>query len=105
MINFNAVVSLIIGLFTLGVLIYIIPIQGRESLRPFDQLTKLRWIIFILLVLSAYTIVFPLMYQFLRATGSDSEAFRNIASISSRVSQFGTAILLLMVFKYKVKDK
>lgn len=103
--NSSIVFSLVTGSISLLVLLYVSRKQFYEVLLPSDGLTRLRWIILIMLVVSIIGIVPVLAYQTLRLMGTDSDTLRNIAAITGNLSRLASALLLLMVYHYRLKKK
>lgn len=102
--NLSALISLLIRLFAVGiVIVYIVPKQFGEVLRPKDWLTNLRWQILLLFVFSALAAIPALSYQGIRVYGLDSELLRTVASILGNLSNLATSILLVLIYNYKDK--
>lgn len=94
----NGIVCLLVYAF------FLTPKQIFEVTRPKNWLTRLRWIILSILVISVLTSIPSVVYQYYRTFGHDSEFLRNLATITSQISKTCTTILLVLVFTYKKRD-
>lgn len=101
--NFNAFSGLVIGAIAFLIYVHITYKQFTEVLRPKDWLTRLRWLIFGILLVAIFGFIPSLTYQFLRTIGVESDSLRNIATIAGNISRLGGAILLELVYNYKRK--
>lgn len=77
--------------------------QWEEVAQPYDAYTNLRWIIFAMLWLTVITILPSIPYQFQIATGHEYIFWRNVVSVVGGVNLVATTVLLVLVFRYKVK--
>ncbi len=103
--NLNALIGLLIRALSTGViLVYIIPRQFKEVLRPHDWLSGLRWRLLALFGISAFSAIPTLTYQFIRTIGGESQTLRNIAVITGNLSVLATTWLLVEVYRYRIKD-
>lgn len=100
-----ALVSLLVGAFSLSILLYVAYRQIKESIRPRDLLTGLRFLILSVLLLSIFSATPSMAYRYIRATGRENQTLRNVATVTNTISQLGTATLLLMIFNYRIRDK
>lgn len=104
--NWFAWYGFIVGFLGTGVVVcYILPLQTKELKRPKDGLTRLRWMLWIILFLTVVVAIPALSYQLLRATGTDLPWLRNVATIFGSLVRPLNAILLVLVWRYKYKDE
>lgn len=87
------------------ILFYIIPKAFRETLRPKDWLTGLRWQMFSLFSLSVISSIPGVVYQFLLSSGDNSPVLRNVATLTGSLSFFIISVILVMIYNYERKDK
>jgi hypothetical protein len=104
--SYSSLVGTVIGLLCLGVYIFFLtPLQFKEVLRTDRMwLSRLRWIILSILVISIITAVPGLIYQIGRTFGHDYTVLRNIATILGSISKLGTTILMMLLYTYKQKE-
>lgn len=103
-INFIVMAGLIPALLCLGCLIYVTWRQAFEVLLPRDWLSKLRVLIFSMLIVSIIGILPVIVYSITRVVGMDSEVLRNIAGVTGNLSRLATAVLLVLIYNYKKAD-
>lgn len=97
--------AIIIKLVVIIAGVFIFTIQAREVLRPVDGLTVLRWQILAAVGISVLAGIPSLIYQFVRLSGDESSVLRELATVTSNVSQLAVMALLLMIFTYVKRDK
>lgn len=103
--NYAALTAFIIGGFCTSVYVFfLMPKQFNEVLRPKNYLTRLRWIILAILLISIGTSIPGLLYQYGRIGGQDFQVLRNVATITSNVSRLATTILLVLVYTYRKEE-
>jgi hypothetical protein len=85
-------------------LFFLAPRQFGEVLRPVDWLTKLRWWILGILILTMAALIPSIPYQYFIATGQEYDTLRNISSIAGGINLIGSTILMVLVFTYKRED-
>lgn len=100
-INMSLVISIISAVLSFACLMYVVWKQAYEVLLPRDWLSNLRFIIFVLLVISAIGMLPVIVYQSFRLFGIDSEALRSVASVVGNFSRLASAILLVLIYNYK----
>lgn len=103
--NLPVLFSIFFGLVLFIGYSYISILMVKESTRPRDWLTPLRYRILAAMVLTVLTIVPSLIFQILRYYGIESGELRNIVTITSRVGGLLNLFLLYSIFTYKRKDK
>lgn len=79
--------------------------QSREVARPRDGLTRLRWIILSVLLLTTVTLVPVMVYQLLISFGHDYGIMRNIISIVGGINVICSTFLLYLIFTYHIKEE
>lgn len=103
--NYSSLLAFLISVVCFAVyLLFLTPRQFKEVLRPRDWLTKLRWIILAILVVSLLTAIPSLVYQYYRTIGIEYTVLRNVATVTSNISKLGLTILLVLVFTYRKSD-
>lgn len=104
-IDWYILVSFIIRTIALGVIcLYVIPKQFLEVLRPKDWLTRLRWQLLLLFIFSAIATLPALAYQFGQLYGYNSSTLQNVARITANLSNLGTSVILVLIYKYRKND-
>lgn len=104
--NYASLLAFVLSVGCLTVYaLFLIPKQTQEVLKPGDALTRLRWIILTMLVISLITAVPSTVYQYYRATGVELELLRNVSAITSNLSKVATTVLLVLIFTYTVSSK
>lgn len=100
--NWSSLFAVITSIACVSVYIFfLMSKQVAEVVRPRDWLSRLRWIILAILVISIIASVPGIVYQVYRMLGEDSVLLRNVATITSQISKVATTILLVMVFTYR----
>lgn len=97
-------IAIVFKTIFLLVAFYLFYRQMGEVFRPLDSLSALRWQILSVLGLSIISGIPSLVYQFVRWGGGEAELLRQVATITSNVSQLAIVILLLMIFTYRRKE-
>ena len=77
--------------------------QVRETLVPWDVYTRLRIYILVLLLIGTVTLAPAVTFQFLVAIGYESTTLRNIINFIGLVNRDATAVLLMLVFYYRIR--
>lgn len=93
----NGLVCLLIYAF------FLTPKQIIEVTEPKDWLTRLRWIILGILVLSVVSSLPSVLYQFYRMIGEEHPLLRTVATVTGQISKTCTTVLLVLVYTYKRK--
>lgn len=102
--NIYVLIGLIIRIVAIGyIVLYIVPKQFFEVLRPRNWLTGLRWKILFFLLFIVLTAVPSLTYQGTRLHSVSVNSLQNLSSVTGNLSYLGLAVLLGMIYNYRKK--
>lgn len=90
------------GIF-LVYLVFLVRKQLEEVTQPYDAYTQLRWMILAILLITILTLAPLMMYQIFVAMGHEYRVLRNVVSIVGGINQIASTVLLVLIFKYKVR--
>lgn len=104
----NPKISIIIGLFFafawLGALLYVTVLQTFEvATRPKDGLTALRNMIYVMLWIAVLGRIPSITYQLCALFDLKAPFLQNVARITGNIAGLASGILLVMIFRYRVK--
>lgn len=88
-----------------GCLIYVLAKQAYEIWVPVDWLTRLRWYLFGLIVVSFLATIPVIAYQCFRLIGAENELLRDIANWTGNTARLATGILLVMIWRYRREEE
>jgi hypothetical protein len=85
-------------------MLFVVPRQFREVIRPKDSLTGLRWRILLLALSCSTATVPPLVYRLIRLLGTDAGFLRNVSTVSSSLSFLAASVLFALIITYRRKE-
>lgn len=100
-----SLIGLVIRSIAIGIIVlYVLPKQFKEALRPKDWLTGLRWQMLALFGLAVIASVPAIVYQVILSLGMTAPVLRNVATVCGNLSFLAISIDAVLIYNYKKKE-